>query len=359
MRVLVVTIVHRPDDARILHRQIAILRQEGAEVTYAAPFSAVGTPRPDGLRTIDLPRAAGRDRRAAIRTARSMIKAEGPRHDVVLLHDPELLVAIRGLDHPAIVWDVHEDTAAAMSMKGWVPGPAKPAARTAARWAERWAERHVHLILAEDGYLERFSHPHPVVPNSTWVAPEVAPPGDDRAVYVGALTRARGALDLAATGRALAGSGITVHVVGHADTEVEPTLRQAHDDGSIVWHGFLPNDEALTLLSGALAGLSLLHDEANYRHSRPTKVIEYMSRGIPVVSTPNPPAQALIESAACGIVVPFQAPDAVADAVRQLAADPARRTAMGAAGHAVASAEFNWAVDGRAFVDQLRRWAAS
>lgn len=47
MRILVVTVVHHPEDARILHRQIAALRERGHEVVYAAPFAARGAlPRP-------------------------------------------------------------------------------------------------------------------------------------------------------------------------------------------------------------------------------------------------------------------------------------------------------------------------
>jgi glycosyltransferase involved in cell wall biosynthesis len=359
LSILVMTIVHRPEDARILHRQIASLRTAGWAVTYAAPFSATGTPRPAGLATIDLPRAAGRDRTQAVRTARRVLRAQGPRHDVVLLHDPELLLILPGLDLPCVVWDVHEDTAAAVSMKAWMPDPLRRPSAWGVRAAERWAERQVHLILAEDGYVDRFPRPHPVVPNSTWVPTQVSEPGPDRAVYVGALTRARGAFDLIETGRLLTGSGVTLHVIGHADAETEGPLSQAHASGAITWHGFLPNDEALAMVDGATAGLSLLHDEANYRHSKPTKVIEYMSHGVPVVTTPTPPARALVEDAGCGVVVPFQDPTAAADAVLLLAGDAGRRRALGRAGHEASLRDHDWRRDGARFVAQLRDWARS
>ena len=37
-------------------------------------------------------------------------------------HDPELLLTLRRLDLPPVVWDVHEDTAQALGMKAWLPG---------------------------------------------------------------------------------------------------------------------------------------------------------------------------------------------------------------------------------------------
>ncbi|MCZ0205616.1 hypothetical protein OZK63_09340 [Streptomyces sp. UMAF16] len=78
MRILVVTVVHHPEDARILHRQIAALRERGHEVVYAAPFAARGAlPRPY-VEGVNLPRAAGRDRRAALRAARVLLAERGP-----------------------------------------------------------------------------------------------------------------------------------------------------------------------------------------------------------------------------------------------------------------------------------------
>jgi glycosyltransferase involved in cell wall biosynthesis len=360
MRVLVVTIVHHPQDARILHREIAALRAAGHEVTYAAPFAAYAADRPDGIRTLDLPRASGRHRARAVAAAGRLLRREAPGHDLVLLHDPELLVSAAGVRGPVVVWDVHEDTAAAVTMKAWLPSPLRaPTARTFGA-VERAAARRRRVMLAEHGYAVRFAGSHPVVPNSTYVPLTVEPPGSDRVVYLGSLTRARGALDLAELGRLLDGSGVTLHLIGPAgDPEVRARLGAADAAGELVWHGFVPNDQALTLLSGALAGLSLLHDEPNYRHSQPTKVIEYMAHGVPVVTTPNPLAAELVTTAGCGVVVPFEDPGAAAAAILELAADPDRVAELARRGHETALREFNWAVDGAAFVRTLEGWVAA
>jgi glycosyltransferase involved in cell wall biosynthesis len=361
LRLLVVTIVHHPYDARILHREIAALREAGHRVTYAAPFDAYGVRPPEGLPTVDLPRAAGRRRVSAVRAARAVLRREANRQDLILLHDPELLAAAAGLRLPPVVWDVHEDTAAAVTLKPWLPGPLRPVTAAAFELVESAVERRRHLILAEPGYSRRFRHPHPVVPNSTRVPREVPAPGSDRVVYLGTLSRARGAYELVALAQLLQGSGVRLEIVGPADGEVRDALAAADAAGTLTWHGFVPNDRAVTLLEGALAGLSLLHDEPNYRHSQPTKVIEYMAHGIPVVTTPTPPARALVEDARCGLVVEFGSVEAVAaaaaDAVRELAADPHRAAAMGGAGHARALAEHDWALDGPAFVRVLEGWA--
>ncbi|MEJ5945820.1 glycosyltransferase family 4 protein [Pseudokineococcus basanitobsidens] len=363
LRVLVVTVVHDPEDARIRHRQLVSLLEEGCEVTYAAPFSAYGRSAPDDVVPVDLPRAAGRRRLRALLAARRLVRTAGPDHDVVLLHDPELLLALPlrwpGTGRPAVVWDVHEDTASALSMKAWLLGPARRLLPAAVRAVERLAERRLRLTLAETGYADRFRRRHPVVPNSVLVPhSDVPPPGEDRVVYLGRVTAPRGGLDLVELGRLLAGE-VVVEVVGPADADVREQLRSAHDAGAVRWRGFVPNDEALAGLPGALAGLSLLHDEPNYAHSRPTKVMEYMAHGLPVLTTPTRAAVELVGRAGSGVVVPFEDPEAAAAAVRALRDDPGRRRSLAEAGRAHALAELDWRLDGHRFVAQLREWAAA
>ncbi|GAA1149684.1 glycosyltransferase [Ornithinicoccus hortensis] len=363
---LVVTVVHHPDDARIRHRQIEALREAGWRVTYAAPFAAYGLTRPVGtpwLTPVDLPRATGRSRIAALRAARALLRSSAVEHDVVLLHDPELLLATVGtaIGTP-VVWDVHEDTAAALEVRPWVPDPLRRPAAAAVRGLERWAERRMPLLLADHQYAGRFRKTHPVVPNTTRVPsspPPAATPGEDgvqRVVYLGSITMERGAREVVQVGAALrdrTDGAVAVHVIGPAHGDAEQVLREAVRDKAITWHGFVPSDQALPMLDGALAGLSLLHDEANFRPSMPTKVIEYLAHGIPAVSTPLPVPADLIRRSGAGVLVPFGDAAAATAAVLELLADPGAARTMGEAGHAIAAAEFDWGVVAPEFVAAL------
>jgi glycosyltransferase involved in cell wall biosynthesis len=208
------------------------------------------------------------------------------------------------------------------------------------------------LLLAEDGYATRFRYEHAVVPNTTAVPQTVEPPGTERVVYLGTVTRARGALEMIELGRLLRGE-VVVELIGPAVGDATEDVRRAHEAGDVVAHGFVPNDEAVRLLDGALVGLSLLHDEANYRHSRPTKIIEYMAHGVPVITTPLPVAVEIVESAGSGVVVPFGDVDDVVAQIRELRADDARRSALGQAGHAAALERYDWHTQGPLFVAAL------
>ncbi len=323
VHVLVMTVVHHPEDARILHRQIRALVDAGHEVTYAAPYSARGVVPRSWVNGVDLPRAAERRRIAAVRAARKVFKSMRGKVDMVLIHDPELLFAVAGVRHrPTVVWDVHEDTPATLSLKPWLPSFLRPPTRFMARMLESWAERNFHLLLAETAYAGRFREAHLVVPNETWVPDTVSPPGDDRRGLPGLAVRRPGACARPSRSAACCGpTGWSSSSSGTPTRRSRRMLAAAVEEGALEWRDFMPNDEALKRLDGALAGLSLLHDEPNYRHSMPTKIVEYMAHGIPVITTPSPRAVELIERYRSGVVVPWSDPQAVA----QGRAGPARQ----------------------------------
>ena len=368
MRVVVATVVHHPADARIYFRQIRALLDAGHQVTYIAPFGESGAPVPDekdgypertvaSLTTVTIPRAVGRRRLGPLRAAKAALAAHAPSADLLLVHDPELLLVLPPRRRrPPTVWDVHEDTAAALTTKAWLPAFARPVAAGGVSFAERLAERRLHLILAEHGYNARFSRTHPVVPNTTYVPDTAAPPaGPPRVIYVGHISPDRGSAEMVELARLLAPHGVTMDLVGPADAAARAHIEAA---GNLVrWHGFVPNEEALRLAEGALAGLSLLHDEANFRSSMPTKVVEYMARGVPVITTPLPLAVDLVRGAECGFVVPFGDVTAARDAVLALHRDPDLRLTMGQRGHDAAKRSHGWPADAAAFVRQLEAWA--
>ena len=141
MRVVVCTVVHHPADARIFYREIQALLDAGHDVTYIAPHeeSAAHAPVRDenqgqsqdqgsservrgSLRLVAIPRASGRRRVGALRTARMAMADQAAGADLLLVHDPELLLVLppKG-KRPPTVWDVHEDTVAALTTKAWLP----------------------------------------------------------------------------------------------------------------------------------------------------------------------------------------------------------------------------------------------
>jgi glycosyltransferase involved in cell wall biosynthesis len=366
--VLVMTVVHNPYDSRIWFRQIDALLTSGWHVTYVAPFSGYDQKQPfrdarlpGSLTCIDIPRAEGRRRSRADRAARELLRAQARSHDLVLVHDPELVMAAVGLRLRNLVWDVHEDAAAALQIKEWMPKTLRPAVAALWRGAEHRAERSYELLLAEFAYQQRFRRHHPVIPNTVQVPINPGPPGCDRVVYLGTVTEARGCSLMIAVARALAAlrdRRVRLEIIGDAPEQSSAeALRQAEREGILTWRGFLPSQTALARINGALAGLSLLDDLPNFRCSMPTKVIEYGACGIPVITTPLPLAEQLVRGSNSGLVVPWRDPKAVVRAVVALRDDPHLAALLGLNGHATALEQYDWRIWSRRFVYQMEIFA--
>lgn len=363
-RALVVTVVHHPQDSRIRHREIAALLAAGWQVTYLAPFVAHDLDLPEAtaaLTCVDLPRAAGRNRLGAARAARAAVRRLAPEHDVVLVHDPELLPATAGLSLDHLVWDVHEDPAGALAVKDWLPAPLRHPVAGAWRRAERRVERRRPLLLAEHAYADRFRGQHAVVPNAVVIPQDVPPAGGGRLVHVGNLTTARGSevmVEAARIAHEASDGEITLEVVGPArDDASRAAMEQGVAAGYVTWHGFLPAARAMATIDGALAGLSLLQDLPNYRGSMPTKVVEYLAHGVPAITTPLPLAAEIVLEVSAGAVVPFDDAEAVAETAVRLWREPDDAAAMGRRGRDLVRQRYDWAKGATAFVAELTRIA--
>lgn len=363
MHIVVATVAHGGDDARIVHRQARILLEKGHQVTVAGPLPTVATTDPPGLTRIGLHRASGFRRLSAWRGARLAIKAlcQTADVDIIILHDIELLPIIAGqVGNVPVVWDVHEDFVFSVQDRKYIPRALRGIIRSLVRQLERWACRNFHIILAEDSYRHRLGD-HPVIRNSVWIPDEVPSSmrADQlpRAVYVGRISRGRGALELIEIGKRLQGR-VLLQLIGDADLDVRRELLSAHESGYITWLGRLPNPEANRLIQGSLTGFSLLHNLPNYVNSLPTKIVEYLAHGVPVITTDIPLAADLVRSSNGGVIVPMS--DIVEASVAEInlrLKDPERRISQGKSGYQYVRDHHSWLVDGERFTALLESWA--
>jgi glycosyltransferase involved in cell wall biosynthesis len=287
--VLVVSSVHPPDDPRIRHKLVESLRS-AADVTYVT--SSPGPAEHDGF-AVDLlvgPRW-WRSLRASWRIVRG-------RYHIASVHDPELLPAaiVAGLLRRDVVFDVHEDIPAQVRDKPWLPGPLALVVSTVVRGLLRLAERTGRITLAEPGYATPFARRHPVFPNYLGnLDVELVPRAErDGVVYLGDITEIRGAVTLVeAVGLAAASTPLTM--IGRCAESLAARLSELADENGVelTLTGYLPHDRAMAHVAQAAVAVSPLHDVPNYRHSLPTKLLEYLALGVPVIASDLPGSRAL------------------------------------------------------------------
>lgn len=93
--------------------------------------------------------------------------------------------------------------------------------------------------------------------------------------------------------------------------------------------GKMPYARMMDHTRNADLGLTLDKDSnLNYRFSLPNKLFDYLHAGIPVLATDLPEVAAIVQEYDCGLVIPKAAPEAIAQSVRQLQADPLKLSAL-------------------------------
>ncbi len=317
-RTLHLTTVHRPRDVRIFHKESRALARAGADATVAGP-----TRRLDRLRR---PLAGWRLARAA--------RDHGA--DIFHVHDPELLPAALWLARTTgrpVVYDAHEYLGHTARTKAWLPAPLRrPIALGAERIERMLARRLDAVVTANEDLAARFAAAGAravSVANSPWsdsFPPPSPPAGEPTVLYVGGLGPLRG-LELMRTAFAqvttpgarlvLAGPGAP----GTFDADVEHL-------------GVVDHSEVPGLLARARVAWIPLQRHGNYDRAVPTKLVEAMAAGRPVVTSDLGRSAAIVRAAGCGIIVPAADAEAHAAALTRLLDHPQEAAEMGAAGRA-------------------------
>jgi glycosyltransferase involved in cell wall biosynthesis len=315
-RVMHLTTVHRPRDVRIFHKEGRALARAGARATVAAP--------------------ARRLTRATRPLAGWRLMAEARRRgaDLYHVHDPELLPAALWLSRSTgapVIYDVHEYLGQTARTKAWLPSALRLPIAVAAERVERLAGRRLAAVVTSNEDLAaRFAADGAravSVANSPWSDsfPEPAPPsGEPVVLYVGGIGPLRG-LELMRTAFPMVEvPGARLVLAGPGDPGELP--------GNIEHLGVVDHSAVPGLLADAAVAWIPLQRHGNYDRAVPTKLIEAMAAGRPVVTSDLGRTSAIVRAAGCGIIVPAADAAAHAHALSHLLANPDRAAAMGAAG---------------------------
>ena len=324
-RLLVVTTVHPSDDPRIREKHIRTLATD-FNVLYATKLPAPSDR--DGIEWHPL--RGGR----AVRWFRALRVMLAARVDVIVVHDPELIpvaVAVRTLRGVPVVFDLHENVPALAFTRTSIPRPLRrPLAGTARFWLSV-AERSFPITLAEDGYRSLFRWNHPVFPNYLDAGSLPEPTAEERGgvVYVGDVTEQRGAVTLL---DAAVRAGVdSVTYVGRCNDELRERIveRAAGTGIDVRVLGWRTHTEAMAIAGRAAVGVSPLHDTPNYRNSLPTKTLEYLAMGTPVVASDLPGTRNVIGTLPGVRLVPPGDVEALASALEAVDAELAAAAAAG------------------------------
>jgi glycosyltransferase involved in cell wall biosynthesis len=356
------TSVHTPFDTRILHKECQTLAGAGYDVVLIAPCerdAEVGGVR---IRAVAKPR--NRLERM-VRTGWQIYRA-GLNENAALyhFHDPELIpqALLLRLHGKPVIYDVHEDDAAALRQKAYVPGLVRRPLASIVGFLERLTSRAFHLVLAEQYYERQFPRGIPIL-NYPIIDEDAAAqavvrhdePPQIRLLYTGTVTVQRGALLHAAIVNLLPTAH--VHIIGRCDPKLAEAMLNVAGENATRLHiegegCHVPYERILAAYKegGWSAGLALFPPSMHYLEKQLTKFFEYMMYGIPIVCSDFPSWRALMNETGAGLCVDAEAPNDVAGAISWLVDHPQEAEAMGQRGRDAVRSRYNWDVEGKKLV---------
>jgi len=354
-KICILTTVHDPFDGRIFHKQAKSLAGAGYEVVLIAP--ADRDEIVDGVRIVALPKPKGRLARMTGMRKRLVRLALAQDADVYHFHDPELIPAGLSLKvhGKKVIWDVHEHYPNSIRDKFYLPKVVRGPTAVAFDLFERATVRFFdHVIYTTPLVGERYEKTgitstsvenYPIIGRRLGV--ETDP--QERIVYLGAMARARGLLEVL--------DGFSRVVDRHPSWQLdligpyrppsfEKELRNlAHDRGiesNVNFVGSVPFQDKDRLLARAAIGIVTFLPNANNTSCLPNKLFEYMSMGLPVIASDFPLYREVIEPYQCGLIVDPTDPEAIAGAMGHLIARPEQARQMGRNGRLAVVERYNW-----------------
>jgi len=152
-------------------------------------------------------------------------------------------------------------------------------------------------------------------------------------------------------------------LVGEAEDELQAhrLRKRAQEAGvadAVIWTGWLPIEQAWSYVRAAQVGLAPIPRGPLLDCGSPTKVVEYLALGVPVVANDNPDQERVLREGGGGLCVPLTAGD-FARAVGHLLADEPLRRAMAASGQAHVRAARGYQTLAKAVADKYAEllWA--
>jgi glycosyltransferase involved in cell wall biosynthesis len=298
---------------------------------------------------------------SALATAR----AAGPA-DVVVVETPPLFLAAAAIAYARCkraalvvnVADLWPDSAIELGALR------SPAAIAAARALERAAYRAAAAIsCATEGIVAALQQRPEATSKAVLMRPAVdldrfdpsadgAPRADGvplRVLYAGTIGMAQGVGTLVEAA-AICADAVEVTIAGGgAEAAVLRARLAERGPTNARMLGVVPSRRIPELYAANDVAVVTLRDRPVFHGALPTKMLEAMAAGRPLVLAAHGEAAALVEASGAGIVVPPEDASALAEALRALAADPALRARLGAAGRRAVERDFGreaW----------LRRW---
>lgn len=347
-----VTSSHRPDDPRILLKELASLATSYPEIYLVSHnFKEIIPPAPNII-LITTGKAIYSNRYlrltfGAWQIFRTAIKVNASYYHI---HDPELLIFLPlfKLCRKIFIYDAHEDLAKIISRKAWIPAKIKPLAKKLVNFVEKSLCRLCNAVVTVCDEMNPLFEKYCKRVVSIYNAPKLTDFPLDKNTekkmqlcYVGNMDTSKNVKTMI---QAAYQAKIKLALVGAFEKKTLQECQALEAWHCVEYFNYLSHPKAVKVMMQSIAGL-VLFKQSQYYH--PTKLYEYMAAGIPIIATNFPEWIERVEEKGIGICVNPDNIDEIVAAIKYFSVNPQNAIAMGKKARQCAEIDYSWEVQER------------
>ena len=349
------TSVHQRNDVRIFYKQCKSLSKHYDVSLIVA--DGLGDALNDGVKIKDVGKPNNRFYRIFICTWRVLCKGLETRSKIFHFHDPELFFAgcILKLFGKKIIFDVHENIVAQIKDKNWLPLYMRNILSRGFSVINYFSLKLFSIIIAEKSYKEIYNGPRTKNKVITILNyPYIDSLKEFRNLkrygseffYIGGVSNNRG-LDVIIDAAIILNRKnieFKIHLIGNVSDKYnfknDPDLYN-----KVLFYGRKDFKEGYAISKKCIAGLAVLKPIGNYIKSYPTKIFEYMSIGLPVITSRFDLYQEIVEKNNTGVCINPLSAEELANTMHAFIKSEYNIQSMSESGFMIVEKKYSWEME--------------